>query len=772
MDIPYRSKLRITGALLLSMWLFYSCSPTKYVPKDEYLLSKNRIEAKKKSNDPDEELKNYILQKPNKRFLGVRFYLFLYNLSDINKQKWPHGWLRRISEEPVIFDKELTRSSTEQLLQYLENKGYYNASVIDSVRYKRRNAIVTYFVEYNTPYRIRDISYSFEDTSLRPYILPDTVNSLVHRGIRFDKDILQQERVRIETHLKENSFYRFSKEHIFYEAAVKPLDNAVELTMLVKEFTEGMPDPHSKIRYHPKYKINKVYLYPNFSDAITSGRRITPAYDTLQFRNLYFLITGKSNIKPNALANRNYIIPGSFYKLSDVNSTYRSLSSLSIVRFTNISFTETDTTRFFSRERYLDGKIELTQKKLQTLQAELVGTNSSGDLGGRGNLLYSNFNLFRGAEVFNLRLTGAIESLENQTNGEYPSMREIGAEISIVYPKFFSPFKLERFVKKFAPKTSLSVSYNFQSRPDFTRSVANGSFSYNWRGNKHLIHTVYPLELSYVQIYEGQSDEKFLDSIANTPLGYSFKDHVINSARYTLELNNQSVGKSKDFFFARLNIESAGNLLNVAHSNFGSGDSALLFGVPYFQYLLGDIDLRYYNVIDKQNKFVYRFFVGLGYPIGNSKTLPYEKKYFSGGPNSIRAWSTRDLGPGSDTTSNANSFFPNKNGDIKLEANIEYRFKLVWKLEAALFVDAGNVWEIRKNEEKPLAVFDWSRFYKEIAMGYGFGVRLDLSFFLIRLDVGIKMRDPSLPEGNRWFPGHDHFGMRDLHFKFGIGYPF
>jgi hypothetical protein len=344
--------------------------------------------------------------------------------------------------------------------------------------------------------------------------------------------------------------------------------------------------------------------------------------------------------------------------------------------------------------------------------------------------------------------------------------------MSILFPKFFTPFKLEGFIKKYAPKTSISVAYNFQSRPDFTRSVANGSFSYTWKGNKYLTHTISPLELSYVQIYEEQSDRKFLDSIRTTPLGYSFIDHVINSARYTLELNNQAIGKTKDFFFARFNIESAGNLLNLAHTTFSSRDTALLLKVPYFQYLLGDIDLRYYNVIDKQNKFVYRLFVGLGYPLGKSNALPYEKKYFSGGPNSIRAWNTRDLGPGSDTTSNANSIFPNKNGDIKLEANIEYRFKLFWKLEGALFLDAGNVWEIRKNEEKPRAVFEWNRFYKEIAMGYGFGARLDLSFFLIRLDVGIKMRDPSLPAGDRWFPGHDHFNMKDLHLKFGIGYPF
>jgi len=759
------------GIILLAV----SCTPTKYVPKGDYLLSKSRLETKKKSNDPDEELKSYILQKPNKRMLGARFYLFLYNLSNIKKEKWPHNWLRKIGEEPVIYSRDLTKASTNQLTQYLQNKGYYNATVADSVHFRGGNAFVNYQVEFKEPYRIRNITYFFEDTGLMAYVLPDTVNSLLYKGMRFDKDILQQERVRIENLLKEHSYFKFSKEHIYYDAAVEPTENRVDLIMHIKEYTEGLPEPYSKVRYHPKYKIRNVYVYPNFSDALGLNGRINAAYDTTLYRNLNFLTSGKANLKPNAVANRNYIIPGSYYKLNDVTRTYRNLSALSIVRFTNISFKETDTVPEFRMEKNLDCRIELTYKKLQAFQVQIAGTNSSGDLGVRGNLLYSNYNLFRGAEVFNLRLTGAIESLENQTNGAYESMKEIGAETSIVFPKFFSPFKLEGFVKKFAPKTSISVSYNFQSRPDFTRSIANSSFSYNWKSNKYLSHTIWPLELSYVQIYEDNSNKKFLDSIRRTPLGYSFIDHVINSARYSVELNNQAIGKSRDFFFARFNIESAGNLLHLANSSIDPRDTAhsyKLFSVPYFQYLLGDIDLRYYNVIDKQNKFVYRLFLGVGYPFGNQKALPYERKYFSGGPNSIRAWNTRDLGPGSDTTSNAFSFFPNKNGDIKIEANIEYRFKLIWKIEAALFVDAGNVWEIRENSEKPRAVFAWNRFYKEIAMGYGFGARIDFSFFLLRLDVGIKLRDPSLPENDRWFPGYSNFGLNDLHWKFGIGYPF
>jgi len=760
----------IQGILVLFILTSFSCSPAKRLSEGQYLLGKNRIDASE-NTVTESQLESYVLQTPNKRLLGARFYLFLYNLSNPEKEKWPHGWLRKIGEEPVIYDSALTKSSSQQLRQFLENKGYYKAEVTDTVYFRKENAIVTYDIEFNDPYRVKSISHTFEDTALASKVLADSAASLLRLNMRFDKDRLQEERIRIETLLKEVGYFNFSKEYIFYDALTDPDDNSVELTMNIKEYSEGRPDPYSKIRIHPIYRIRNVFVYPNFTDA-DYGTDTKP--DTTFFRNLYFITTGRMNLKPNAVANRNYIIPGELYKLSDVNRTYRNITSLNIVRFTNISFREVDTVPAFGSEKYLDGRIEITQKKLQSMQAEIAGTNSSGDLGVRGNLLYSNFNLFRGAEVFNVRITGAIESLKNQTDGDYKSMKEIGAEASIIFPKFFIPLRLEGFVKKYAPKTSILVAFNYQSRPDFTRSIANSSFSYRWSGNSIITHSVVPLELSYINLYEGLSRSTFLDLIRNTPLAYSFEDHLVNAARYTFELNNQVIGKSRNFVFTRFNFESAAFFVNLANNGFGKQDDSVvykLFNVPYFQYLQSDVDFRYYNVIDRQNRFVYRLFAGMGYPYGNSTALPYEKRYFAGGPNSIRAWNTRDLGPGSyrDTST---LFFPNQNGDIKLEANVEYRFKLVWKIEAALFVDAGNVWDYNKDPKKPGGEFRWNRFYKEIAVGTGFGARIDFSFFLLRVDVGIRLRDPAIEGDKKWIPVFRDFGLDDLHLKFGIGYPF
>jgi hypothetical protein len=777
---PYKVRFCLQILLILFIFTIFGCSPARHVPEGSYLLSKNKIETTQNKVSED-QLTGYIIQVPNKRILGIRFYLFLYNLSNIEKEKWPNGWLRKIGEEPVVYDPGLKETSTDQLRQFLENKGFYKAEVEDSVKFKGKNAKVSYDIRFNEPYRVRKISYFFEDTGLVSKVLPDTVNSLLKKGMRFDKDVLQQERTRIETMLKEQGYYSFSKEYIFYNATIDAENNNVNLSMHIKEYSEGKVNPYTKVRHHPKYKINHVTVYPDFSDITAANSLgISNDFDTVVFKNLFFLNNRKPHLKPSAVFPRIYIIPGEYYKLSNVNQTYLNLTALSIIRFTNITFHESDTIASFGTDKYLDARIEITQRKLQSLQAEIVGTNSAGDLGVRGNLMYSNFNIFKGAEVFNMKLTGAIESLENQiseqTSTTFRSMKEAGIESSISFPKFFSPFRLEGFVRKFAPKTTITASFNYQSRPDFTRSIANGSFSYRWNGTPYITHSVWPMELSYVRVYENLSSQDFLNKIRNTPLGYSFENHVINDARYSFELNNQSIGKSRDFFFARVNVESAGNLLHLAHTTFNPKDTAYtyrLFNVPYFQYLLGDIDLRYYNVIDKQNRLVYRLFIGVGYSFGNFTTLPYEKKYFSGGPNSIRAWNTRDLGPGSDTTRNMFSYFPNKSGDIKLEANIEYRFKLIWKVEAALFVDAGNVWNIRKDENKPGAEFDWNRFPKEIAIGTGFGARFDFSFFLLRVDVGIKLRDPALPESERWFNDFKGFTLKDdLHWKFGIGYPF
>jgi outer membrane protein assembly factor BamA len=783
----FLSHFHNTGGILflfLAFSLFLpSCSPGRRIPQGSYLLDKNQVKVKNKTIATD-KLTRYILQKPNKKVLGIRFHLGLYNMANPNKTHWPHGWLRKIGEEPVIYDTVLTRNSVGQLKQFLENKGYYYAEIRDTTICNKKNARVKYFIIPNEPYRIKSIRYLIEDTGIVSVILSDTVNSLIHKGRILDKDVLQEERVRIETSMKENAYYRFSKEYIYFEARVIPSTLDIDLTLFVKEFIEGEPDPKTKIRTHRRYRINHLYVYPNYSppDLAGQAQEVPVGFDTAYYEGTYFIYKSNPKIHFNTIIDKIYILEGNYYKLSEVDNSYKNLSSLGLFRFVNISFKELDTLTAENNERYLDCYMELARRKVQSYQAEIVGTNSSGDFGARGNILYQNWNLFRGAEILNLRVTGAIELLKKRfellnKKSDYTKMQEIGGEIKISFPKFLVPIRMEKFVQRYSPKTTVSAAYNYQSRPDYTRSIANLSFSYYWEGDKYFKHSFWPIELNFVQINENRSDQNFLDSIRNTYVGYSFEDHMVADMRYGMEFNSQKLGKRDDYIFMRFNFESAGNIINTVNKWIGKDTvkgQFQLFNVPYFQYFRGDLDFRYYNITNRLTKIVYRVYMGAGYPLGNSNALPFEKKFFSGGPNSVRAWGTRDLGPGSYVKTESDSIFryPNEVADIKLEANIEYRFKVIWKLEGALFVDAGNTWAIRPEDDRKGALFEWNRFYKEIAVGTGIGTRFDFSFFVLRLDFGLKLHDPALPEGERWIPTNRGFRWNDMKVQFGIGYPF
>ncbi len=763
------------GILFLVIFIFFmlsSCAPGRRIPKGSYLLNKNQVEVRQKSVSAD-ELKKYIVQKPNKKVLGLRFHLLLYNMAHQEKTKWPHGWLKKIGEEPVIYEPEYTSKSTSQIKQYLENKGYYFAEVSDSTYFKKKNAMVRYSVTPHDPYRIKTIRYIIEDTTIVSWILTDTTRSLIRKGKIMDKAVLQEERQRIETYMKDNGYYRFSKEYIYYEARVIPSTMDIDLTMIIKDFVEGEPDPKTKTKPHPRYRINNMIVYPNFSPIeLTEQSTISAAgYDTTYYDGTCFLHKGNPRIKYNVITNKNSIRVNDYYNLSEVNNTYRIFSSLGLFRMVNISFKDADTLVSAGGDKYLDCSMELARRKVQSYQTELVGTNSSGDIGARGNILYQNYNLFRGAEVLNLRLTGAIEAL---TGKSIKFMYEMGSDVKLSFPKFLAPLRMEKFVRRYNPKTTVTGAYNYQSRPDYTRSIANLSYSYYIEGKKYFTHNLFPIELNYIQLYEDRSKKEWLDSIRTTYLGYSFEDHIVAALRYGLEFNSQKLGKRSDYIFTRLNLESAGNILSTANrwmeTDTIEGQHYLL-NVPYSQYVRGDIDFRYYNIVDPLNKLVYRLYIGAGFPYGNSRVLPFEKKFFSGGTNSIRAWRTRELGPGS---SQPDSIFeyPNQVADIKLEANFEYRFKVIWKLEGAFFVDAGNIWTIRSEADNDPAQFEWGRFYKEIAVGTGLGFRFDFNFFLLRFDYALKMRDPSMPAGERWIPTNRGFTRSDQKIQFGIGYPF
>lgn len=746
---------------------------TKYVPDNKYLLDKNEIKTQNGQVNKD-EIKNYLHQKPNKKIFGfIKFHLFLYNLSKKGKEGGINRWLRSIGEEPVIFDEFARKKTSSQLELYLRNKGYYNSVVEDTTLFSRkRKAVNIFHLTLNEPYKINNISYEFEDESLKPFIIPDTAFSLIRSGDFFDVNVLSEERERIEELLRNKGFYNFYKEYIYFRTDSSLLSNRVDLTFVFKKYREEyLKDQFHEIS-HPRYRLRNIYINTDYQpgEALSDNEEYFASLDTVILDNIHIIFSGDPGVRPSVVTSSCYIIPGQYYQLQNVNKTYQRLSSLQIFRLITFNFKEYKEVK--DGERFLDCHIDLTNLTLQSFAVELEGTNSSGNIGAAGNLIYQHRNLFTGAENFDMRLKGAIETIKETRDYHFGNMVEFGVEAGIRFPKFLLPFRSDQFIRQFRPYTRLSLAYNYQRRPDYARTVANASLSYNWKGNPNLTHIVSPMELSLIKIpYKSQ---QFIDWLEGKYIYYSYQPHLITVSSYSLIFSNQNIHKSQDFVFVRFNAESAGNILYSVYKIGGIDDNHgnySLLNTKFAQFLRGDIDFRFFNFIDKNNSLAYRIFAGAGYPYKNSTALPFEKRYFSGGANSIRAWQVRNLGPGSfrDT---ARSHYPNQTADIKLEANIEYRFKMFWLLEGAIFVDGGNIWAITKNDERPGALFKWDKFYKDLAIGTGFGARFDFSFFIFRLDLGIKARDPAIAGDNKWILLRRKLTRNDLTLNLGIGYPF
>ncbi len=760
-----------------------SCNPTKYVPGGEMLLSRSELQVQEQV-DPlparvdKRALKPYIRQQPNKKILGVRFYLGLYNLSNPEKEKWPHGWLRRIGEEPVIFDPAAAERSAGQLESYLRSKGFFNAGVADSIRIKGKEAEVIYMIEPGRPYTIKDIKYEIQDTLLRSLVLSDTVNCLIERGMLYDVDLLQKERKRLERFVRDIGFYTFSTENIYFRIDSALMSHQVIVNYVVTP--RSTTDSRGRPSYsnHRMYRVGDVYVYPSFDPrlALTEGERYTMSFDTTFHRGIYFIEPpGRSMVKHEVITQSMYVLPGTLFSVTNTEQTEAHLADLKNHRLVNISYSEAGSlTEGWRDEGVLDCIIQLTPMQRQSFSVELEGTHSGGNLGGAVNLVYQNKSLFRGAELFSMKLKGAYETLTEDVKG-FKNTEQYGLEAILRLPRVLSPFQGgENFIRKHDPGTVIQAGFNYQKLPIYARSVANISLGYNWSGNKFTRFNLNPLSFNVVKLhYVDPEFQAVIDEMSY--LAYSYRDVTIMGGRFDFVFNNQIIKKSRDYWNIRLGFDAAGNLLNLGYKAVGAGQQEdgtyHLFRQPFAQFLKGEADASYHFRINEQSSFVCRFFAGVGLPYGNSQVLPFEEQYFCGGANDIRAWVVRALGPGSYVI--PDSPFINQTADMKLVANAEFRFRLFWILEGALFLDAGNIWTVRQDDDRPGSRFRISTFTDEIAVGTGFGLRFDLKFLLLRTDLGLKLRDPQYSEGSKWIPLNRPFNARDdVSIVIGIGYPF
>jgi len=774
--------------VLLLLLMLSSCRSTKHVADGEYLLNKVKFDSDNETYRTS-DFTPYLRQQPNFKTFGLtKWQLYVYNWSGRNEKNWLNRQLRRIGEEPVILDTTLVKQSANELERFLINKGYLHAEVqstIDTSRHKK--AVVTYHIKSNEPYRIGKYTMELSDERIdsiahlkapkrswltTPFqVSPEQYIPSVKENNLFDRDLLDKERQRITTLLRQRGYFAFNRDFLAYQADSTLSPNTIDLEMLLRPYRQMDVSGNITESPHLRYYIKNVSIVTDYDPLSPQGIQQSFPVDTVGSNGLYVLyMQNKRSIRPSVLRKSSYITPGSLFNERDIEQTYSSFASLKALRNVNIRFDEimeNDTMK-------LNATILTSPAKIQGFGVDLDGTNSNGDLGFASSLNYQHRNLFKGAEVFSAKIRGAYESLSGNKGSGFDNYWEIGGDVSLVFPRFIFPFIKDDFRRSIRATTQLQASYNRQRRPEYERAIVSGGWGYSWqdRTNIQARHTLELLDIDYV--YLPKIDAAFRDSLPETIVRYNYSDQFIVGTRYTYSFNNYSPqNRQRNTHSMRFSLELAGNVLNglshLLNANPGGDGRYKLFGINYFQFVKADFDVGKGIRLDNKNQLAFHFGSGIGVPYGNGNQLPFERRYFSGGANTLRGWSVRSLGPGSMSTDSAS--FVTQVGDIRLEANLEYRTKLFWRFELAAYVDAGNIWTIRSYPEQKNGNFDFSRFYQEIAVSYGLGLRLDFDFFLIRFDTGMKAFDPQRVGSKRWAFGRPNFA-NDFAWHFAVGYPF
>lgn len=743
--------------------LLFSCNTTKFVPDGEYLLNKVNIKTDSKDINKD-ELFDYIRQTPNAAVFGVfRMQLGLYNWAGKDSTKWINKKLKQIGDPPVIYNSALTSISVQQLQLLLKNRGYMNAEVETNVDTKGKKANVEYLVYSNQPYRVRNYSIDIDNKILNQ-VASDTSRSLIQQNMLFDSDVLNAERERVAARLRQIGYYNFNKDFLIYTADSTVANQKIDLKLQFQDYLQNYSDSVSKIIFK-KYTIRKVTFYTNNDAIAVADNNQGQKSDTSQFRDFSLISTNGETLKLDALVQNTYINPKTTYSDRAVERTYSALNSLGPIKYVNINFKEV-------MDTLLDCNIYIIPSKAISLSTELEGTYTGGYWGAAGNVNYVDRNVFRGAETFTFQGRIATEWQKGIWAQEY------GLLAGLKFPRFMLPVGSYDFKRNIHANTEFTSAFSYQFRPEeFSTISLSGGVKYSW--NRRMFqHTFQLFDLNYVYfpLITTAFRNTYLDVVPPRFNPYNYTDHFIMRMGYAGSYTSFNASRPlQNYSTMRYNLETAGNLLYGLNHLLGSVPSAdgsfRLFNIRYSQYIKGEYNITHHQIYNAENRFVYHLGVGVGVPYGNAESIPYEKRFYSGGANSVRGWSESTLGPGVySSSSDYRSRDYNQVGDIKLDMNMEYRAKMFWLMEGALFLDAGNVWTIKDYDTQTGGTFHLDSFMKQIAIAYGFGVRFDFSFFIARVDVGIKLFDPVLTRRDQWRISPKI--NQDFALHFAIGYPF
>ena len=715
------------AAVVIAAFGLLSCSTTKVLQDNEYRLAKNTITVQNSKHFNTNKLQPYLKQKPNSYFiLGWNPFLNVYNWQNGKGGSWDK-LVKKVGVAPVVYDADLVENSIINLQNRLEYLGYYNSSVESRISVRRKKVNVSYEVTLGKRYPIESISITLpEGGEFAQDFLADTSAMSVKVGSYLSEAALEAETERSSTVMSNKNYY-------FFEADTISCPGRALLNLTVNEYT-----------------------------------RNETARDAAPIRKFFFddvTITYPKtlNIREKILKDLSTIHPGDPYSSDLVNQTYARLSALRVFSSVNIGMSQVDT-------NLVDCSISVSQSKLQGIKVNLEGsTNSSGLFGISPQVSYYHKNIFRGGEWLNLSFMGNFQfKFKDDVRSN-----EFGVSAGLSFPKFFPlPY---RYFTGTVPRTDVNISYNYQERPEYTRNIISTSYGYNGNVGNKFYYQAYPLQLNVVRLFD--LDPEFYDDLADDPfLRNAYQNHFDLGSGLTLyyTTNAESIPK-ESYFYTRFQFDIAGNMLSLFNPLMkkDANGSGTIWNTPYSQFVRSEITLGKTWIFGRNNgqSIATRLLAGAGYAYGNSSALPFEKHFYGGGANSLRGWQARTVGPG--TSPMDKSFvIPNQTGDMKLEANIEYRFDMFWKVAGAVFADAGNIWTLNTDgtQSSNEAMFKWNTFSESIAANWGLGLRLNFGFMLLRVDMGMKVHDPV--RENKWVSPDQWLKKDGYALHFGVGYPF
>ena len=760
---------------LLLLPLFFSCSPTKFVPENQYLLNRVRIEVDDR-NASSQNLEDYVQQMPNRNFLFIRKSgLRIYSLSGRDDTRWRNRFIRRLGEPPVIFSVRSMRESERQLAQRMQNRGYLDAEVSADTVLRRKRANVTYQIRANQPYTIRNYEVNITDSVILSMLENPRVKRdlSIEPGMRFVPEDLDRGLQTLTNSMRNRGFFNLSKESFFFLVDSALNSNQVDLKLMIRDTWNNAED---SIRFNAafrRYRINTVTIISGYDQFNPESRNDFARPDTVIYRKMRIIYGSQRFIRRSVLYHNTFIRPGAYYSDRLLENTYLSLNSMSAVKQASVYFREVTP----ADTALLNTFITIAPANIFFLQTGLEGTNTAGDIGAAGNITFQNKNTFNGSETFRIRLNGGIEAISSSgTDLLADNFFQYGADVSLTFPRFLVPFISKSVREQPNSRTIFTAGLNWQNRRAYNQRFTNLDWLYRWSALRNrLNYTLNVYNVNYIATpWMSDAFQTHLNRPENAFLKASYINQFITRSSYSFVYTSLPPSRAQsEGYTIRAGLDVAGTLPYAISKISGRKDedgTYTLINIPFAQYFKATGDFARFYLLDPKRVVALRAGLGIACPYLNSSLVPYEQRYFAGGPNSVRGWSTRTLGPGSYKPIGRNDFL-NQNGDIRILLNMEYRLKTNTFLEYAAFVDAGNVWTIRNYEHQPGGLFKWDSFWKEMGLSWGLGIRPNFGFVLIRIDAGMKIYSPTPLNGMHWVITKPNFS-RDFAYHFAIGYPF